>query len=161
MVDECHVLKPSLRTKKTGGEMQEPEHPPRVGFGSKQWVGVQDKEAAQNLMAEGGMPVQPIVAVDHARSTGKEAADLGHIPEPAAVETQAVDEALPPPPNSSVAVVPEDGADAGLQISTSNPLEEGKFTDPRSNDDHSIHPANGTFIEAASEDKTMEASDYS
>ena len=104
--------------------MQEPGHPPRVGFGSKQWVEVQDKEAAQNLMAEGGTPVQPVVAMDHARSTGKEVANLGNIPEPAAVETQAVDEALPPPPNSSVAVVPKDGADAGLQISTSNPLEE-------------------------------------
>ena len=56
--------------------------------------------------------------------TGKEAADLSNIPKPTAVETQAVDEALPPPPNSSMALVPEDGADAGLQISTSNPLEE-------------------------------------
>nr|XP_027120477.1 uncharacterized protein LOC113737442 [Coffea arabica] len=58
-------------------------------------------------------------------------------------------------------VVPEHGTDVGLQTSTSNPLEDGEFTDPESENDHSIQPANGAFTEAASEEKAMEVGDSS
>ena len=58
-------------------------------------------------------------------------------------------------------VVPEHGTDVGLQTSTSNPLEDGEFTDPESENDYSIQPTNGAFTEAASEEKAMEAGDSS
>ena len=58
-------------------------------------------------------------------------------------------------------VVPEHGADVGLQTSTSNPLHDGEFTDPECEDDHSIQLENGASTEAALKEKAMETGDSS